>query len=320
MSKTNKANTSTRQNPSLSNRRMGIAAAILGLCFLIVGTYSLQNQEDQQTESIAAPLQEEITENNADFEQTQSIEEDVESPAEDFESPAMESEEVSTSTASPNSLENTSASRTQKNRAAPAAPINSAPRPKQIQSAVKWAGLDAAIEANNLQVNWKAAIERNTAYFEIERSIDDENFEKVGRLEGQGMGSFEQVDYKFADEELRYVGMPRVYYRIKQIGMDDNVQYSDVYEHDLGLNLGLYIRVEDIQNGFLTLVYAGDEPCEARISIITPGGEIMYEDALDVGFTPRKMTMNASILGKGIYLLVLQNDRIRVSEMLEIRE
>ncbi|MEM6805133.1 MAG: hypothetical protein AAF696_27300, partial [Bacteroidota bacterium] len=234
MSKTNKANTSTRQNPSLSNRRMGIAAAILGLCFLIIGTFSLQNQDKQQVGEFEVPLQEEVVENNSDLDQPQVEKEEVESAFEESETAANESEETAEEIADLESTERANTSAKQKNRTSPTPTPTTAPNPKQIQSAVKWAGLDAAIEANNLQVNWKAAVERNTAYFEIERSIDDESFEKVGRLEGQGMGSFEQVDYKFADEELRYVGMPRVYYRIKQVGIDEKVQYSDVYEHDLG--------------------------------------------------------------------------------------
>ncbi|MEM8892760.1 MAG: hypothetical protein AAGD28_32565, partial [Bacteroidota bacterium] len=63
MAKQSRPNTSTRQTSRLSNRRMGIAAAVLALCLLIIGSFSLQDQspllgdEDRkpQTEKEAIP-------------------------------------------------------------------------------------------------------------------------------------------------------------------------------------------------------------------------------------------------------------------------
>lgn len=187
-----------------------------------------------------------------------------------------------------------------------------------VQSMVQWTGMDASVEGAAAVIRWNTSFEANTAYFEIERSIDEVNFEKIGRIEGKAMPNLSDQEYWFADSTLRHIGMPRFYYRVNQVGLDNKVHKSDIFEYDLGLNLDLYIRVEEIENGYLTVAYSGDEAGKANVGVVTPSGKTIYNEEVEVGRLPKRRKLDASLWGEGVYILVLYNHKTRVREMLEI--
>ena len=62
-------------------------------------------------------------------------------------------------------------------------------------------------------VSWKTAAELNNGRFEIERSFNAKNFEKIGMLEGKGTTNV-QTNYHFFDSNP----LPgKSYYRLKQV-------------------------------------------------------------------------------------------------------
>lgn len=76
----------------------------------------------------------------------------------------------------------------------------------------------------NVQLEWTTATEENNAGFEIERSFDGSNFEKIGFVEGNGT-TYEYSNYIFLDEGIKQDVM---YYRLKQIDYDGQFEYSNV--------------------------------------------------------------------------------------------
>ena len=299
MAKQSRPNTSTKQTSRLSTRRMGIAAAVLALCLLIIGTYSLQDQSPPLDELEAKPTPREevkIPESNPPV-----VVEEIE-----------EDKEVAPTPTPPEIIPELTAK-----------PVKKRPAKKEAQkpapSSVNWSSMALEIEANQPVLNWGTLSESNTAYFEIERSIDRETFTRIGKVAGGGPGDFLDQRYNFADPELAMIGFPRIYYRIKQVGLDKRVSTSQIYEHQFELNLGLYIKVDTIQDGIITLAYVADEACQALFQVLTKEGKVLYEERIDVGFNARRRKLDASIWGEGDYLMVLSNDQVRVSEWLQIR-
>lgn len=278
---------------------MGIAAAILALCLLIIGTFSLQNQDP------ALAVREEKF--NTEVEKEAQIPE--KNPAEEEK---LEEEESKPTITPDTELEKTPAP-------APKNPVNKSsglPAP----SSISWANMALQIEANQAVLNWSTFSESNTAYFEIERSIDQKSFNRIGKVSGAGVGDFLDQEYSFVDPGLMMIGFPRIYYRIKQIGLDKRVSQSQIYEHSIPLNLGLYIKVDTIEDGIITLAYVADEACEALFQVMTKEGKVLYEEKIDVGFNARRRKLDASIWGEGDYLMVLSTDETRVSEWLQVRD
>jgi protocatechuate 3,4-dioxygenase beta subunit len=85
----------------------------------------------------------------------------------------------------------------------------------------------AIIKENNLcDVNWFTREEQNTSRFEIERSIDGVNFEKVGSHLASG-NTTGLTNYDFSDNIDAVSNQPILYYRIKLIDVDGKYSYSN---------------------------------------------------------------------------------------------
>ncbi|MFN8276440.1 MAG: YDG domain-containing protein [Chitinophagales bacterium] len=84
-----------------------------------------------------------------------------------------------------------------------------------------------ALPINNeyIQLNWTTATEIDNRGFDIERSLDGKVFEKIGWKDGRGttsaMTSYQMNDVH-AEQGQRY------YYRLKQIDVDGNFEYSPI--------------------------------------------------------------------------------------------
>ncbi|WP_460616307.1 T9SS type A sorting domain-containing protein [Hymenobacter ruber] len=83
---------------------------------------------------------------------------------------------------------------------------------------------DAAAKVQGIALSWATASEKNSAYFEVQRSADGESFQRVGSVKGQGTSSSVH-DYDFMD------GHPLVglaYYRLRQVDLDGTSTFSPV--------------------------------------------------------------------------------------------
>ena len=83
------------------------------------------------------------------------------------------------------------------------------------------AGLDA-------RLSWTTASEKNNAYFEVQRSLDGEQFETIGKRTGQG-STQAKTDYAYADAGAGRLltGQP-IYYRLRQVDYDGQEAFSPV--------------------------------------------------------------------------------------------
>ncbi len=107
---------------------------------------------------------------------------------------------------------------------------------------VEWLYFNAQqINNNEIRLNWSTASEKNNAFFEIERSADDEYlssntvWKKVGTIKGNG-NSNSICNYQFTDP-IDERNKSKLFYRIRQIDFDGNEQYSDVLTVNLNKNI-----------------------------------------------------------------------------------
>lgn len=85
-------------------------------------------------------------------------------------------------------------------------------------------------------LRWSTTSEVNNSGFEIERSFDARNFDKIGFLDGKGESKNLET-YQFVDENPYSVS----YYRLKQIDVDGKSTYSRIVQvHSAEQALKLY--------------------------------------------------------------------------------
>lgn len=193
--------------------------------------------------------------------------------------------------------------------------------PMQTSSMVQYGSMETMLEGNGGKIVWKTLAQRHIKHFEIERSIDDKTYVSIGILEGEGTGEHLQEKlYEFLDSKLGLVQMPRVYYRIKQVGFDGMEDYSEVIEHDFNLDLGLYARIEEKSSGKLNILYAADKSGPITLRVLNVAGQVIEDRNLEADFDPQLLAIDASDWKDGKYFLQLQDESSSVMEQFEYQD
>ena len=81
-----------------------------------------------------------------------------------------------------------------------------------------------ALETNGNRLNWTTASEQNNRHFELERSSDDSDFERIATVNGNGTTNVKHF-YTFLDRTSPF---KTSYYRLKQIDYNGKFEYSGV--------------------------------------------------------------------------------------------
>lgn len=88
----------------------------------------------------------------------------------------------------------------------------------------------ATIQESHNHLVWTTAKEINSDYYQIERSLDGQNFEKIAQLKAAGQ-SDESKTYQYDD--LAELDVNRVLYRLRMVDQDGKFQLSNVIELEL---------------------------------------------------------------------------------------
>ncbi len=110
----------------------------------------------------------------------------------------------------------------------------------------------------NALLNWQTVSETNTNSFDVERSVDGENFERIANVASKNAPS----SYNFVDKNLYNLGAEYVYYRLKVLDNDNSFKYSrkesiklnnksetvGIYPNPFSDNLFIKINLSQTQN------------------------------------------------------------------------
>ncbi|WP_133257083.1 T9SS type A sorting domain-containing protein [Hymenobacter edaphi] len=91
---------------------------------------------------------------------------------------------------------------------------------------VELTAFTAARRQQAVRLAWTTASEKNSAAFEVERSLDGQQFRRLGSVAAAGHSSTTR-QYGYLDEQLP-VGASQLYYRLRQVDQDGTATYSAV--------------------------------------------------------------------------------------------
>ena len=159
----------------------------------------------------------------------------------------------------------------------------------------------------NVELNWTTATELNNSGFEIQRSVDEYNFSKIGFVTGYGTTT-DPKTYSFMDYSST---TGKQYYRLRQIDFNGSFNYSGTIEIDVSapiefelqqnypnpFNPSTLISYSIPQNSFVTL----------QVNDIL-GNEVatLVKQAQSVG--KYDIIFNASNLSNGVYFYTIKAD------------
>ncbi|MEM6803940.1 MAG: hypothetical protein AAF696_21220, partial [Bacteroidota bacterium] len=181
---------------------------------------------------------------------------------------------------------------------------------KQVQaekqtmaSMAKWGEIDFSLGKNGASLNWNMQTMLFAEEFEIERSLDKRKFERLGT---EAVG--QHTSYSFQDESFDFLGMPRVYYRLKMKGLDGKSFYSDTKKVEVPLGLGLYGMVK-VEGDKILCTYAADKFGALEFSIENEQGEVLLKEEMKAGPDSKRKVIDTKTWGEGSYTLWLKDQQ-----------
>ena len=178
----------------------------------------------------------------------------------------------------------------------------------------------ASIDQNKVELNWNTKTEVNNYGFNVERRINEGEWNKIGFVEGHG-NSISPEEYSFTDNDL-FAGGSNFQYRLKQIDNDGTFEYSDVVEVEVVPTQ--YELSQNYPNPFnpsTTIRFSLPQATQIKINIYNMLGELvetLAEGTYEAGY--HKVTFNASSLPSGAYVYRIESSEyVQTKKMLLLK-
>jgi hypothetical protein len=180
---------------------------------------------------------------------------------------------------------------------------------------VELTSFTASVNQNAVNLNWQTKTEVNNYGFNVERRINEGEWNTLGFVEGKG-NSNSPKEYSYSDKDL-FAGGSNFKYRLKQIDTDGSFEYSDVVEVEvIPTKFELSQNYPNPFNPSTTIQFSLPKATQIKISLYNMIGEqvaTLAEGMYETG--NHKVTFNASNLPSGAYIY-----RIESSEFVQVRK
>ncbi len=154
-------------------------------------------------------------------------------------------------------------------------------------------------------LQWKTVNERDNSHFDVERSTDGLNFEKIGRVD-RNAGSSDANSYDFVDAQPRG-GV--LYYRLKQMDLNGQFEYSRTIKLQNSLSK---IEVQLSPNPWLrdtklSVTFLDDSNGQYVMELVSTTGKVVSTQVVEtkVGWNTFGLTPNQKIPA-GLYFVNLR--------------
>jgi hypothetical protein len=136
----------------------------------------------------------------------------------------------------------------------------------QIALPVELVSLSANAVDDKVHLNWLVVSESNNFGFDVERSTDNINYEKIGFVEGQGNINT-SVSYTYIDSNVK---PGTYYYRLKQVDRDGGFIYSESIEVIVFAprRFALYQNYPNPFNSSTQIRYQLSKACHVKLQVL----------------------------------------------------
>ena len=156
--------------------------------------------------------------------------------------------------------------------------------------------------ADKIQLNWVTKTEVNNYGFNVERRINEGEWNSIGFVEGHG-NSNSPKEYGYSDKDL-FAGGSKFQYRLKQVDTDGQFEYSDVVEVEVvPTQFELSQNYPNPFNPSTTIRFSLPQVSQIKLTLYNMIGEqvaTLAEGTYETG--NHKITFDASNLSSGTYI------------------
>ncbi|MFH2096793.1 MAG: hypothetical protein ABIJ16_13880 [Bacteroidota bacterium] len=179
---------------------------------------------------------------------------------------------------------------------------------------VELIGFTGECDQNSVILKWQTASEKNSDYFDIERSNNGEDFYNIGTVSAAG-NSNELTSYSFVDTQTGN----KTYYRLKEVDSDGFYFYSNIIAVDCGTPGAAEIFVVNQQGGGdINIVINNAAGTNYQIRFIDQIGRVMVSKIMIIDAESFSFVINKAGFSCGIYNLIISSDTEIISKQIII--
>lgn len=184
---------------------------------------------------------------------------------------------------------------------------------KTVSTGIEYASLTASASEKAVFINWVTVSEQNNSHFEVERSLDKKAFKTVAMVLDGFSATGTGKTYKFKETASAINKGKTVYYRLKQVGTDNQVSYSTIMAVQVNTSLTVYPKQDAL------IVKSNNRNTKATgiadVQYYYPNGQILLSKQSDMGFV--NVSAEQVKLSAGIFsALVLLTDMLLMQQKL----
>lgn len=171
---------------------------------------------------------------------------------------------------------------------------------------VKLVNFAAKSQKGNVIVTWKTSEEINNKGFEVERSINGRNFQKVGFVKGAANSSILNSYSLLDDNAFEKTNAKTLYYRLKQVDFDGSSTYSNiaVVNKDASSKLETVLVHPNPFTDQVNISVTAAEATQMNVTIINLSGKEVGTLKIDVQEGTNTINLNDfEKLNAGVYFL-----------------
>jgi hypothetical protein len=162
--------------------------------------------------------------------------------------------------------------------------------------------LTAALNGNDVQLNWKTLSESNSKNFEIERSTNGINFSSIATKNAAGE-SLTELNYNLVDANMSGTVY---YYRIKMVDIDGKYTYSNIA---IVRKTGAIKGIRTFPNPAVNQLNVEFSNAKGNytVSLYNQAGQEVATQRTSINYTVQYVTINRNSLPGGSYILRVRN-------------
>jgi hypothetical protein len=171
----------------------------------------------------------------------------------------------------------------------------------------------ATVDTGDVKLTWSTPYELNTAYFVVQRSRNQQQYESVDTVDAHGTTSLPNSYVTY--DTRAWLGVS--YYRLKTVGLDGTVSYSS--------NERVVVTLKDLIKKLFWCIFGRqlqvyldiERPGQAILQLVDMQGRVRQTTITTVNKGRNIKTLDISNLSNGVYILRIQSkEGIQTSKIL----
>ena len=166
---------------------------------------------------------------------------------------------------------------------------------------VTLSSFDAKASLNAIKLSWSTASEQNSSHFDILRSVDGLEYQKIGEKKASGNSDVNN-NYTFVDENP-FPGIN--YYKVKQFDMDGKFTVYGPLQAQARLDKTNFNIYASASKAAADIYIYSTIRQQGKVRILSIGGQILQEQTLNLEKGLTKINMPVAQVQSGVQIAVL---------------